>query len=149
MGYGCDANHIRALVWYEKAVEQDQPDAMCAMGEIYESGWVVDTDEDKALKFYHRASELGEKDSLSALGRIYKERAAKDNSMLPKAIEYLTKASSHSSESAYLLGKMYEDGDGVTKDVDKAIQLYKVAAEDEDHEESHEALKRLGVTLKK
>jgi len=150
MGYGCDANFSRAFLWYEKAVAQNQPDALAAIAELYESGWGVDQDVGKALDYYERAVEFGEKDALSALGRLYKQRSQENSSLLPKALEFLQKAVAHHAEdfeSLFLLGEMYENGLGVEKDTQKAIQYYKQASVDDDHYESREALKRLGVEL--
>jgi TPR repeat protein len=48
---------------------------------------------------------------------------------MAKAIEWLQKAAAQQhTEALYDLGIMYRDGEGVTKDTMKAIELFKKAA---------------------
>uniref|UniRef100_A0A6B2LKZ0 Uncharacterized protein n=1 Tax=Arcella intermedia TaxID=1963864 RepID=A0A6B2LKZ0_9EUKA len=140
-------NIPRALLWYEKAVAQNQPDAMNALAEMYESGWGVDVDMQKAIELYQRAESFGEKDCLAALGRIFKEQKTEDG--YTKALAYLLKAVEHNEEDTeafFHIAELYENGWGVAADKNKAIEYYKKAAEFDDVEDATEALKRLGVS---
>jgi TPR repeat protein len=58
------------------------------------------------------------------------DRGQTDNSMLRKLVEFHTKMAKQGNlESIVKLGSMYERGEGVSKDRNKAIKLYKLAAD--------------------
>ena len=62
---------------------------------------------------------------------------------LEKALSYFEySASKENAIGLYSLACMYENGQGVEADIDKAIELYKKAA-DLDHREAKTALRRL------
>lgn len=63
---------------------------------------------------------------------------------LAKAIEYLTVGSNFGNAQAqFRLGECFENGIGVAKDVNKAVELYRCAAQN-DYEEAENRLKKLG-----
>lgn len=61
-----------------------------------------------------------------------------------EAIPYLNEAASRGNAKAlYSLGYMYENGEGVDKDIDKAKEYYQLSAE-KGHKKAKLALKNLG-----
>lgn len=55
---------------------------------------------------------------------------------------YLQAAQQGSARGQYLLGQCYEQGTGVARDQERALEFYQQAA-DQDHEKAKEALERL------
>jgi TPR repeat protein len=58
-GIGCPRDIGRALFWYKRAAAQNEPDAMVALGDLYDAGVCVDRDAVYAREMYRRAADLG------------------------------------------------------------------------------------------
>jgi len=59
-GIGVPRNYSTALFWLNKAVQQNNADAMFFLGLMYEHGWGVTQDVDRALKLFDQAADLGQ-----------------------------------------------------------------------------------------
>ncbi len=135
-GSGVAKNKQTGLQWLEKAANGGNRFTQMMLGERYAQGIELEKDLNKAIYWYEKAAESRHENAQEAyfeLGKIY---LLQEN--YPKAAEYLAKvAEERIGESGYLLGQLYEQGKGVTKDAAKAFELYLGA-------ETPEAYLRLG-----
>jgi TPR repeat protein len=74
-GDGVAQNINEASTWYNKAVEQNFPDAQYFMGEVYYHGRGVGKDSAKAQEWYSKAADQGHKGAKERLAQIAEERA--------------------------------------------------------------------------
>ena len=58
-GIGVPEDHKEALKWFSLSAEQNDPDGLCNLAEMYRSGRGVKTNVHKAIQLYVRAKELG------------------------------------------------------------------------------------------
>ena len=61
-------NESEALVWLNKAAQQDHPSALWALGMLYRSGAGVLQDYDMAKKLFRKSASLGSSEAMRALG---------------------------------------------------------------------------------
>jgi tetratricopeptide (TPR) repeat protein len=86
-GKGIDKNFIKAIPWYEKAMEMENLLAINKLGCIYtQGGNGVTKDDDKALKYLKISSEKGSALASGLIGFIYEEKHQND-----KALEWFLK----------------------------------------------------------
>lgn len=123
-----------------KQAEEGDAGAQFRLGLVYYNG----SNYEKALEWWLKAAKQGVEDAYYCLGCIYLER--KDFQSAEK--NYL-KALKKSliNEAGFQLGVIYENGLGLEKDIDKAIEYYKKGAAGLNMASylSTDALKRLGV----
>lgn len=130
-GYA-DAQYFRALYcfqqknteegikWLSKAAEQGLAVAQYMMGEAYRLGSGVEKDAQKAQTWYSRAAEGGNHRAQVQYGFFL---AASDK--CEEAVKWFKKGVDAGSDDAYFyLGKCYEEGLGVTRDLQEAARLY-------------------------
>lgn len=107
---------------------------------------------DSEMKWYRLATEEGCEYGYECMGSMYMEKGD-----YKKAIELFMKPTKNESLSLYSLGKIYEEGLGVGKDLDKAIEYYKrIILEcdvlkdkgDEHYDKAKARLAELGVEIK-
>jgi len=55
-GICSEADDSIAVLWYEKAAEQDNSDAAYRLGVLYDNGWGVQADDSKAANYYRAAA---------------------------------------------------------------------------------------------
>jgi len=116
-----------AVSWYNKAAEQNQPEAQYVMGRLYASGEGVGQNFTEAVRFYELAAAQGHTKAQFYLGLMLQAGLGVKQD-LPKAIKLYQKASDKGETGAmYYLGNCYRFGIGVTKDSDKG-EYYYVAA---------------------
>lgn len=127
-GLGVGPDNAKAKGWYEKAAARNDPDALLALGSMYESGKAGRQDLKEAIKDYRAAAASGRSpDAEFALGRMSMrgrgmERDAK------AGVEWLEKAAAHGQAAAqYMLGAAYETGAGVSADPVAAYYWYSAA----------------------
>jgi TPR repeat protein len=152
-GKGVTKNNGRAVEWYKKAAGQNCATAQFNLGAMYENGEGVTKDEKEAIRLYTEAANQGHADARSALAWIYKKGSCGVTEDMKisfawheKAFESYKKAAEKGDvEAQFILGSMYKNGYGVTKDEREAIEWYKEAADGE-----HAAAQRmLGWIYKK
>lgn len=161
-GYGVTQNVSRAITLYEEAFARGDVSSPFALASLYEEGKSVPQDIDKAIYWYRNIktngylSEIlypmaqssvsnllnlkqaiqGDAQSQNTVGEYYRYR---DDA---KAIEWFLKAAEQGNAKAlYNLGGMYESGNGVEKNQERADELIFKAAEKGDAE----AQNRVGV----
>lgn len=130
--YYNDGDYSKAKECYEKSAFQNNSDAQCRLGEMYENGHGVTQDNDKAVFWYEKAVEHENADARVKLGNLYCKLGKKsfDEQNYVRACEFYEKSASfENGNSEYNLGEMYENGEGSPHDNDKAIFWYERAVE--------------------
>lgn len=131
-GKGVPANRDEAIKWYKKAAEQGYAPAMANLGSLYYPEDASDTQSwDEAYKWYSLAVEHGEKKNAPlGLGLIHlfgSGRYPVDNA---KAYSLFTLAAENGrADGWYWLGVMEEYGFGRPQNEERAMELYRRAAD--------------------
>ena len=125
-GLGVEQDYAAALRWNRRATKANQPGAFNNLGKAYELGLGVAIDGEKALRYYRRAEKLGDTGAKNNLGNLFRK-----GEIVPKdpaqAISWYKKAGAPVSH--YWVGWYYHHGEGVAKNLKKACEYYRRAAE--------------------
>ncbi len=123
-GDGVEKDFAKARFWFETAASRGVPNALTRLGIIYEEGQGTDRDVDAAVRLYVSAAQQGDREAYYRLGKLYAAKTPLYDD--PKlAAGLLLKASTGKVfGAARELGKLYEQGRGVDKDLVKARALY-------------------------
>ena len=140
-GMGVQKDYAQAWLWFNKAAESDNAEALFYMGKMVDNGLGVPKSPAYAAVFYTTAADQGYAEAENAItvsdlefeaGRAYYFSA---NSWLDykKAFTWMQKAADKGNDWAYeYLGAMYQEGKGVAKSDTKAFAAYlKVATNKE------------------
>lgn len=125
-GLGVQADYGKARDWYEKAAQQNYPDALYALGLMYETGKSGEKDLAKAMSLYRQAAAGGKMpDAEYAVGRmILRGRGVPRDAK--EGITWLRRAAEHGQVAAqYMMGAAYEAGWGVEPDLAEAYYWYR------------------------
>ena len=90
-------NNKGALFWLERAVNNDEPEALYQLGVYYSEG--AEADLAKSVKYYQRAAELNHADAVLALSYIYDEGISVEQDE-DKALFFLKKAAELDNQEA-------------------------------------------------
>lgn len=120
---------VAALAWYKKSAEHGNSDAMFSVGSFYYRGIAVDEDMSQAKEWFIKAWEAGNNDTLFFLGLVYDDMGNSD-----RAMELIWQAANDDEnffqeDAQDWLAAAFYTGDGVEKNVDKAIEWAMRAAE--------------------
>jgi TPR repeat protein len=63
---------FKALKWYRRAAEQDQPQAQNNLGYMYENGEGLPRDYQEAFKWYRKAADKGDPEAQNNVELMYK-----------------------------------------------------------------------------
>ena len=132
-GIGVEKDYAQAWLWFNKAAESDNAEALFYMGEMVNNGWGVPKNSSYAAVFYTTAADQGYARAESAItasdlefeaGEVYYLSA--DSSLdYKKAFNWMQKALDKGNEWAYeYLGAMYQEGKGVTQSDSNAFAAY-------------------------
>lgn len=151
LGRGVPADAAKALELYTKADAQHVAQAANNIGALHYRGLGVKQDAVEAVRWFRKAAEAG--DGAGALNLALRllagEGGAADPAEARRWLEKAAGASGTDDESLtvvavarYTLGRLYEDGLGVEKDLVKALNLYGEAApRNEDARRGYERLR--------
>lgn len=107
-----EAVHTLAQLWNDGFTA-----AAHQLGKCWRDGLGVLPDDDKAELWFRRSAEAGNNSSQYALGKLLQSEKR-----IEEAVGWYKKAAARDSQYAsYWLGKLYLLGDGVPRDVDKAV----------------------------
>lgn len=124
VGVGKDIN--KAIEYFKKGAKANDVIAILMLGYDYENGIGVKKDDAKAMEYCLRGAKLGDATCQFNLGQTYRRK-----NMYKEAAKWYQKAADQNYPDALNnLGIMYENGQGVEKDRQKAYDLYKKAAEE-------------------
>lgn len=114
-------NKSKALQYWELSAEKGHNITQLIIGVIYAQGIEVEKDINKAKYYLSKASENGNIKAQLYLAQLYF-----DEKNYKEAINFFRKAANQNNKTAkFKLARMYEAGEGVEKDLDEAIKLYK------------------------
>lgn len=133
-------NHTNeAIRYFEKSAEGNNTDALHALATYY-----FKNNNSLAEQYARRGAVLGDDDCQLRLGRILCELGRNE-----EGLSWLLKSAEQGHDQAqYLVGRMYENGTGTNKDLDKAIYWYRNSAKNKMNlttRRAKSALSRLGV----
>ena len=142
-GKGMAQDYAQAAQWAHKVAEQGDPDAQFMLGGYYLSGEKgVPQDMERSVDYVIMAAQQGHAAAQSLLDEIFPERAhdtcawmkpamdAFQQKDYPKALKTLQPMAERGCADAQtLLGKMYDDGLGVTPEKALSAEWYRKAAE--------------------
>jgi TPR repeat protein len=145
-----------AVAWFRKAADQGYPDAQLSLGYAHYKGEGVPRDWDEALKWYRRSARQGNVSAQANIGHMYHDgegvtqddkaalrwlmKAAKGGNLKamywiedyfpgPVGTAWLKRAAKAGLPDAQVdLGVCYMNGEGVPKNVDRAVEWYRRAA---------------------
>ncbi len=121
-GRGTDPDTSKAISWLKKAVELYYSGAMVSLADVYFYPEYDIEDYDSALALYLQALDYKE-DVAQQIGHIYEQEEEYEDA----AIYYQQAADAGHAYSKWRLGCLYADGNGVTQDPEKALELYQGA----------------------
>lgn len=137
-GVGCSKSDAESNVWYRKAFDgflgleaQIHDDKL-----QYRIGWMMlhgvgtEKDESSAKEWFEKAAKLGNPYAQYQMAQIILNDSSSPHTQISQAIMWLSKAAAAGQDCAqYALGKIYLNGHGIGKDIQKAVELFTLAAE--------------------
>lgn len=132
-GYGVPQNDSIAFVYYHRAADRGELNALVNLAECFETGKGTSVNVDSALVWYQKgtewSSDAGRRKAKVRCGYLY----AFVKNDVHKGIEYLEKAAKDGSGAAlYYLGEIYDNGiGGITTDPTKAVEYFKESIDTE------------------
>lgn len=168
-GIGTNKDEVKALEWTKKAAVQGNATACSNLAVYYKN----QDNTNQAIEWYKKAAEYGSKDALYNVGAMYYNshdtvqarywwQKAKDNGnpygtfgigrLCYDAKDYAsaydcfkTSQGENHPNTMYCLGMMYKDGIKVQKDLNKAFELFKQAAESTNKNVNSDAMQMLST----
>jgi len=141
---GLSKDEKQAIVWYEKAAEQNYPAAQYNLGIKYFKGCGVEKDNTKSVYWYLRAAEKGSADAQFNLGVCYDVGEGVSSDIETAVKWYENSASQGNTNAQYNLGVCYLNGRGVTKNISVGIDLLQKSAS-QGNLESRSALEQIAI----
>jgi len=154
-GYGLPHHACKTVLWLRRMIKAGYNGAAYALGAAYEQGYCVQTDLNEAARWYQYAGERGERAAQLALGWMYLEGRGvtqSDQAALtwlqitpgtvdihalhngetggehPSLLRTFLAAQSGKAYAQFFLGEMYERGEEIADNREKAIFWYRKAA---------------------
>jgi len=114
-----------AAALFQASANQGLLDSMRMLAHAYQSGKGVERDEKKAIDWFERAAASDDWLSLESLGDMAYEGKNGFSKDKEHSARYYEKAAELGGWTAQLkIGRMYEDGDGVPQDYQRAMRWY-------------------------
>ena len=116
-----DKNYQEAMKWYLKADELGHKSAACNIGYMYEQSLGVSRNYQEAMKWYLKGANQG--DSYACYNLAWNYRNVENK--YKEAMKWYLKADELGHKSApCAIGRMYDEGLGVTQDYQEAMKWY-------------------------
>ena len=128
LGHGVERNRDKAVKWYQRAIEQDNPLAMFLLGQMYETDVQSDRDYRRAAKLYMRAADKGHAAAQARLAQLYELGLGVPQDFAAAATWYTAAAKQWKLSDHYPLGSTYAIGRGDSKISSDAIRWFERAA---------------------
>lgn len=123
-----DQKHpLRAFEWFMIAAKQGHIEACYYVGLYYQNGKGVTQNIEEAIHWYEKAAVNNDRDALYHLAMILVRLEDKDWETIHRLLQKAAKQDHPNAQ--YNLAVMYQKGDGVQIDMNRAIQWYEKAAE--------------------
>lgn len=110
----------KAVVWFQKAAQQGNPEAQYQLGSLYENSQLPQSYSD-AIAWYERAAQKGSAKAQVRLGHIYNRGLGVSQNISEAVLWYGKAALQNHPEAQYSLGLMYAQGKGFPKNDQLAI----------------------------
>lgn len=120
-----DADYEKAYTYLKKGYDAFDTDCIESLGDMYYKGLYVEKDISKAIELYNRSIECGNTDLYYKIGKVYEEEDRKSEAI----ISYELGGKLGDVKCIQRLGIIYYNGEGVKRDLDKAIKYIEIAAE--------------------
>jgi TPR repeat protein len=129
-GQGVEKDYSKSFEYCKIAAEQGLSQAQFRLGYCYLLGYGCDKDEQRGLKLMEESSD-DDDTRLATLGEFYHTASPKHRNFF-KSLEYYLQVSQGAQRSYALrgIGLLYEHGDGVEQDYQKALAYYQDAAKE-------------------
>ena len=123
-----NGDYDKALIWYQKAAELGNKEAMASLADCYFNGRGVCQNIKEGIKWYEKAANAGNADAMFTLGNYYNsQRVGADAKKT--AFMWLRKAAELNHEEAMLsLASSYYFGKGIKQDRPEALKWLERAA---------------------
>lgn len=134
----------RAFDWYVKAAEGGDVESLLCLGDLFYQKEEIEHSNAKAAEWFLKYIASPDREALNKsvcyykLGHMHYYGGYGIEVSYAKAMDFFSKSDSNGAR--YYLGWMYEHGQGVTKDLQRAIELYR---ESNGVRDSKERIKRL------
>ncbi len=130
-GKGLDQDLKEAAEWYHRSAASGFAMAQFRLGTLYERGLGVRRDASRAQAWYERAAAQGNVKAMHNLAVLAASRSPKGD--YESAARWFAAAAEHGlADSQYNLAVLYENGMGVTKDLQKSYAWLLLAAKQGD-----------------
>ena len=128
-GIYVDVDYKKAFYYLNKGYEALDTNCIEALGDMYLKGCIGKKDVYKALEFYNIAIDYGEKGLFFKVGKIYEEEG-----LINQAVKYYEEGHNEGNlKCTQRLGIMYYNGEGVERNLDKAIEYMQIAVQKKNH----------------
>ncbi len=142
-GLGVDQDLDYAVAWHRNSAEAGYPRAMTNLAYLYSIGEGVEKDLDISAAWYKEAAELNSASAIYAVAAYTLNGTGGIEQNESEGVRLLLEAAELGHKRAmYVVGKRYENGDGLAYDIDQAIYWYNESAK-LGEEEAIAALNRL------
>ena len=142
-GLGVDQDLDYAVAWHRNSAEAGYPRAMTNLAYLYSIGEGVEKDLDISTAWYKEAAELNSASAIYAVAAYTLNGTGGIEQNESEGVRLLLEAAELGHKRAmYVVGKRYENGDGLGYDIDQAIYWYNESAK-LGEEEAIAALNRL------
>lgn len=125
-GWGVEASFEKAFIYLKESATNGDAIGNWLLGLCYESGFEVVVDKNKAWECYNKAAHTGFTRAYYELGRLYKDLFPNGpTELIPY---YYRQASDSDPRACYELAKLYENGDYLQKNREKAFAFFEKSA---------------------
>jgi len=130
-GIGVEKNYNQSVKWYKKAIKNGSTFALSNLGICYEFGLGLKRNPVKAFNLYKQSSSLGNLWGMNNFARCYEFGIGTKKNEYEAFILYKKAVNTNkpSPKTLINLARFYFYGKIIPRDINKAIQLYKLAAE--------------------
>ncbi len=128
-GHGVPRDPQQTRRWYMKADDFGYMPATHTVGQIFEYGYAGEKSPPKALSYYKKAATAGYAPSMYALGELYLGGGDGVTADPKLGAQWLLEAAKRGhADALYAVGNMYDLGNILLHDAQKAVVYYKEAA---------------------
>ena len=144
---GMQSDSEKAFKYYSMAADKGDKIAMNNLGSLYYSGIGTKKDVRQAIKLFDDAAKLGNNEAAVNLAFIYLTSGATDNPTVKSAVVKLFNQAANGDNitAQYMMGMIYYNGFGITKNDDKAFQMLRKAASQYDEAQYQLALRYMNA----
>ncbi len=122
-GHGVTLNSKKALGWFRKSAETNNPDGMYNLGRLLEQGRGTPRHVDSAAVWFRKAADMNQAAAQYNLGRLYERGEGVVKNDQHAAAWYSLAATSDNVEAQARLGHLYHMGKGVPQNLERATLL--------------------------